>query len=369
MALANAIVPDEARGQLEAWLAKRLDGATDVRVEDVRVPSSSGMSAETVMFSATWEQAGEQVARRLVARVAPSGEGLFMDYHLEMEFEVLRALGSTPVPVPEVLFAEPDPAVLGSPFFVMEAIDGQTASDDPPFTVGGWVVELPSEQQAQLAENAIAALVELHAQDIGVLGLSDIGHGDPELRGLDRLIAYWRTVCDWALDEPNPLIFEALRWLEDNEPASTAPDVLCWGDSRLGNMIVGDDLSINALVDWEMVATGPREVDLGWWLFLLAHHTVGIGAPLPPGFPTREQEIARYEELSGHTVRDIQYFEVLGGVRMAILVARAAHLMKAAGLIPADSAMALVNPATALLAGLLDLPAPTGDSDYYIGNR
>lgn len=235
--------------------------------------------------------------------------------------------------------------------------------------MGSWVTELPEAEQATLADNALRALADLHALDVGALGLADVGHGDRSLRGLDRLIDHWSTFADWAIVGANPTLTAALQWVKDQRPADLGPEVLCWGDARIGNMIVADDLSIGAIIDWEMVATGPRELDLGWWLFLLAHHTAGVGAALPPGFPAREAEIARYEELSGHTVRNLPYFEVLGGVRMAILVARAATMMQTAGLIPADSAMAVVNPATALLAGLLGLPAPTGDSDYYIGNR
>lgn len=48
---------------------------------------------------------------------------------------------------------------------------------------------------------------------------------------------------------------------------------------------------------------------------------------------------------------------------------RAAHMMMAMGLLPADSPMALNNPASQLLAKLLGLAAPTGVTTTFIGNR
>ena len=62
--------------------------------------------------------------------------------------------------------------------------------------------------------------------------------------------------------------------------------MLSWGDARIGNMMFGDDLAVNGVLDWEMVGLGSPDIELGWWLFILRHHTEGIGAPLPPGFPT-----------------------------------------------------------------------------------
>lgn len=361
MALAGAVDVTWASEQLQAWLPDRVPGAT---VGDVTQPAASGLSAETLLVSASWD--GQH--HELVVRLAPTADALFMDYDLAMEFRVLRALEPTAVPVPRAVFEEPDPAVLGAPFLVMERVDGRIAPDDPPFTMDGWVLELSPERQAAMCDNALRALAGLHALDLDELGLADVGHGDPALAGLDRLLDYWSSFAGWAVTGPNPTIEAGLAWVREHRPDASS-HVLSWGDARIGNMIVAGDESIAAIIDWEMVAPGPRELDLGWWLFLLEHHSAGVGAPLPPGFPAREAELARYEQLTGHTVSDLHYFEVLAGVRMSILVARAATLMRGAGLIRPDSPMALVNPATVLLAGKLGLPAPSGDSDYYIGNR
>ncbi|HEX4247402.1 MAG TPA: hypothetical protein VH008_06015, partial [Pseudonocardia sp.] len=99
------------------------------------------------------------------------------------------------------------------------------------------------------------------------------------------------------------------------------------------------------------------------------HHTEGIGLPLPEGIPDAAESLARYEALSGHQVRDIEYYEILAGTRLSIIMARAAHMMIGAGLLPPDATMALNNPASQLLAKLLGLPSPSVETVSFIGNR
>jgi aminoglycoside phosphotransferase (APT) family kinase protein len=110
-------------------------------------------------------------------------------------------------------------------------------------------------------------------------------------------------------------------------------------------------------------------LDLGWWLFGLRFHTEGIGVALPPGYPSRLEAIERYEALTGHPVRHIDYYEGFAALRLSIASNRAGRMMIEAGLLPPDSSMPTNNPASHLLARMLDLPAPTGTTVSYIGNR
>jgi aminoglycoside phosphotransferase (APT) family kinase protein len=354
---------------LATWLAARLPDATDVRVSDVTVPASSGLSTETVLFRADWTRDGHAHSRGMVARVQPDAPGVFQHYDLAKEAEVMRALAAhTEVPAPEVLFLEEDPAVLGAPFLVMARVDGRIAPDDPPFTAAGWVLELAPEQRTELWDNSVRVLAGIHAADWRELGLDFLD--TPEKgSGLAAQLALWEQTFAWAADgEPNPTIESALAWLRERAPGESGR-VLNWGDARVGNLIIGDRLDVAAVLDWEMVTLGSRELDLGWWLFLMRHHTEGIGLPLPDGVPTHERTVARYQELTGHQVRDIHYWEVFAGTRLAIIMVRAAHMMISAGLLPPDATMAVSNPAVQLIAGMLELPAHTGQRVSFIGNR
>src|SRR3954470_8930864 len=152
MALSNQTDPAHAERVLGAWLAERL--GRDVSVTGVEIPSAAGLSAETILFEAD--------GRALVARVRPAGAAVFPDYDFQAEYRVLEAVGRSGVPAPEVLWFEPDASLLGGAFFVMERVYGRVPTDDPPFTAGGWVVELEPSQQATLCENALQVLAGIH---------------------------------------------------------------------------------------------------------------------------------------------------------------------------------------------------------------
>ena len=370
MALKNIIDTDVAADRLADWLSSKLPDAQDIVVTDVRVPGAGGLSNETVLFTASWQQGGATFARGMVARVAPDGPGVFPDYDLRKEATVIKALGEhSAAPVPQVYFYEDDPSVFGSPFLVMQRIDGRIPADDPPFTASGWVLDLTPQQRRQMWHNSIDVLAQIHGVDWRELGLDFLD--TPENHsGLDAGLAQWRDTFEWAAEgEPNPTVEAALRWLQDNRPGGDEQKVLNWGDARVGNIIFSDSLAAVGVLDWEMVVLASREQDLGWWLFLMRHHTEGVGLPLPEGIPDRAETIAYYERITGHRVHNLDYYEVLAGTRLAILMVRAAHLMIAAGLLPPDAPMAQSNPASQLVAKLLDLPAPAGATTSFIGNR
>lgn len=370
MAITNVIDKVQATTKLADWLTSRLPEAQDVTVTDVREPGSSGLSNETVLFTATWREDGVQQTRDMVARVQPHGPGMYPEYDLSKQTEVIKALAErSPLKVPDVYFFESDLAVFGSPFLVMQRVDGRIPADDPPFTAAGWVLDLTPEQRRQMWHNAVEALAQVHSVDWRALGLDFLD--TPENRsGLEADLAWCRRTFAWAAEgEPNPTIEAALDWLDEHRPEDGPEKVLNWGDSRVGNIIFSDDLTAAGVIDWEAVALGSREQDLGWWLFNLRHHTEGVGLPLPDGVPDRAETIELYQRISGHQVNDIDYFEALAGTRLAIFMVRAAHMLIAAGLLPADSPMAQSNPASQLVAKLLGLPAPKGETTTFIGHR
>lgn len=369
MALSNKD-PQEIKGELQGWLQAQLPGATDVRVDNLAVPKASGMSNLTILFDASWSEDGAQRAEQLVARVAPEGPAVFMQYDLGKEFRVMRALAEhTAVPVPTTRWVEEDASVLGAPFLVMDRATGDVPADDPPFTTTGWVLDLSNEEQGKLVENSLQVLADIHDADWRGLGLDFLLPAD----GSDPFTAdleLWKRVFDWARDgDGNPTVEAGFRWLEENRPEDDREPVLNWGDARPGNMMFGPDLAVNAVLDWEMVTLGSPDAELGWYLFMIRHHTEGVGAPLPPGFPSREETIALYERLSGRSVPHVDYYEVFAAVRLSALMHRAGNLMIEFGLLPPDAPMKLNNPGSQLLAKLIGVEAPTGEAQSFIGNR
>lgn len=323
------------------WLAERL-GVGAVRIDALERPAHGGLSAETILLECDWG-AGP---RGLVVRLPPAGAGLFPTYDLRAQTRVMDALRAhSRIPVPVVLWFEDDPTVLGRPFAVMERVEGRIPSDNPGYHFEGWVQELPAAQQACLLDESLATLAAVHHVDWAAAGLGFL----PGI-GLDHELASWREYLAWATDaSPIPVIDATYEWCVAHRPRDEPDAALVWGDARLGNLVFGDDLSVRAVLDWEMATLGPPELDLGWYLFL--ERTALQFADQLPGFPDRAGTIQRYERHLGRPVRDIDWYEVWGGLRSAAIMIRVGAQLHELGLVPAT--FSRDNPVTRLLAALI----------------
>jgi aminoglycoside phosphotransferase (APT) family kinase protein len=355
MAISKGLDPATVERGLTQWLSAHRAGA---RATDVSIPPGSGGSHECVIFTARWDEGSDDQRERLVARVVPSGPRLFPHYDIEREFRLVKALAEhTEIPVPNVRWLERDPSIIGGPFMTLPFIAGRTLGDDPPFTATGWFVELTARQQATVYDNALRTIATLHSIDPDTLGLEFLDDHLSESPPATDL-AWLREFYEWAAEgESHPTIEAALAWATEHQPPSSRR-TLIWGDARLANVIVNDDLSVAAAVDWELARIGAPEFDLAWWLFMNRHHTDGFGLPRPAGWPDDAETTKRYEELSSHPVENLHFYLVLAGVQLSTLMVRVARLMIAAGIVPPDSTMGHNNPAVQMLADLLGIPRP-----------
>ncbi len=90
------------------------------------------------------------------------------------------------------------------------------------------------------------------------------------------------------------------------------------------------------------------------------HHSAGCGVPRLAGFPGREATLERWAERTGIDPRHVGYYEVFAAFRFSVIMIRIAQQMVATGLLPEDSTFEHDNPATRLLAGMLELAPPGG---------
>ena len=123
-------------GRLQAWLARTLGPGSEPHISELRSPGGAGLSSETLLFDVSWQAGGREQTGSYVARLHPTPDSMpvFPVYDFDRQVRAMRLVAErTAVPVPSVPWHEPDPAPLGSPFFIMNRIDGLV----PPDIQGG----------------------------------------------------------------------------------------------------------------------------------------------------------------------------------------------------------------------------------------
>jgi aminoglycoside phosphotransferase (APT) family kinase protein len=317
---------------ISRWLATQLPGGATPEITVESGVDTNGMSSETIMLTGRWLADGATVEQRWVMRVAPSDEDVpvFPAYRLDHQFEVMRRVGElTDVPVPKVRWIEPTGEVLGRPFFLMDRVDGQVPPDVMPYTFGGnWFADATAEQQKTLQDSTIEVLAKLHAIPDAATTFDFLDEGRNGESALHRHFAHIRDWYEFAVPDigRSPLLDRTIAWLEANWPADAAAGetVLCWGDSRIGNVLYRDFRPV-AVLDWEMVALGPRELDVSWVIFahLVFEELAGLaGLPGLPQVLSEDDVRARYQELAGAQLGDLHWFYVYAGLMWAIVFMR-----------------------------------------------
>ena len=342
---------DQVAARLGGWLAPRVGARGPVSVAHIGAPPLNGSSNETWVIDATWDGPQGAAQGGFVVRMAPKGRLLYHHYDLDLQYRTMSALAATTIPVPPLVGYEDDLAVLGEPFYVMAKVEGDAPPDLPPFTVAGWVHDASPQVQGELHQAGLEMLARIHRLDPASVALDFLP------TGFDDLFARTEDWYRWAAPDGHPVLDLVLDWLRANRPVDPSPDVVNWGDARLGNMLFSQGQPV-AVLDWEMAAVVPPEVDLGWWLFLNRHHTDGLGVPRLPGFPSDAQTALRYAAAVGRPVRHLRYFEAFAGFRFGIIVLRAYQAALEDGSMAGQGSGVVDNSCNRMLVNDLGLPAP-----------
>jgi aminoglycoside phosphotransferase (APT) family kinase protein len=248
---------------------------------------------------------------------------------------------------------EADARLLGAPFFLMERIEGEVPSDNPPYHAAGWVTEIDEEARSRLWWSGVEALARIHRLDWRSLGFEFLDTPGDAPTPLGRQLDYYERFLGWAAGaKPHPLERSALEWLRRHRPRGEEPVVLSWGDSRLGNLMFRESRCV-AVLDWEMATLASPEMDLAWWLYFDRHHSEGCDVPRLAGFPSRAATIERYRERTGFATDHLDYYELFAALRFAVIMIRVGQQLIGAGLLPPDSDFESNNTATQMLAKLL----------------
>jgi len=322
--------PKQLRSRLEAWFAEMLpEGASPTVPELDAAASANGMSSETVLLTAAWTEEGAPRREKLVARVAPDPADVpvFPEYDLQRQFDVIRLVGElSSVPVPKVWWSDASGTSTGVPLFAMERVDGVVPPDVMPYTFGdNWLFDATPTQQRTLQDSSVEVLANLHGIEDAENRFEFLAHDDPGDSPLRRRVNHTRAWYEYARDgHRSDLVERGFAWLDDHWPAHEGPTVVAWGDSRIGNVMYRDFRPC-AVLDWEMAALGPRELDLAWMTYAHAVFEDLARVFELPGMPSflRTDDVAStYESLTGYSPRDLDFYTAYAAVQWGIVFVR-----------------------------------------------
>lgn len=253
--------------------------------------------------------------RRLVLRKQPHGPILKGAHAIDREFRVLRALAPTDVPVPEPVVYHANPDAIGTPFYLMERVDGRILTDTS-------LADLPRERRRGIwiaVADTLAAMHRLRPDDIG---LGDFGRpGSYFERQIDR----WNRQYRASSSDPVREIEEVHAWLLEHLPEDDGLVSLCHGDFRLGNLVFHPvEDRIAAVLDWELSTLGHPLADLGFcampWHSSPKEYGGLLGKDLDAlGLPTEAEFVARYMATSAFAAPLLEFHKVFALYRFAVI--------------------------------------------------
>ncbi|OQD54376.1 acyl-CoA dehydrogenase [Streptomyces phaeoluteigriseus] len=251
---------------------------------------------------------------RWVVRRPPLGHVLATAHDMRREHRVIDALHPTSVPVPRPVLLCEDEEVLGAPFYVMEFVEGT------PYRTADQLVPLGPQRTRGAVLSLVDTLVELHAVDPAQVGLADFGRPEGFLA---RQLRRWGKQLDASRSRDLAGIDELHAALGRSLPSSPAPAVV-HGDYRLDNVLIGEDDTIRAILDWEMSTLGDPLTDLG----LLVMYSVPLEVPespvsttaSAPGHPTPAELIERYAARSGRDVSAVSWYTAFAWFKLAVIL-------------------------------------------------
>jgi len=341
---------DAVRDGLARWCAHWRPGAGTARVAPLEQPLT-GLSSETVFVEIDWDGDDHTSA---VLRLPPHGEGLFPRYDLGMQGRLQAVVAGAGLPAVAPLAVEEDPGWLGAPFLLMPRVAGRVVRADEPYLRRGWLAEATPGEQARLHAAVLDALAAIHRLDWEALGCGAVLGTAPGAGGwLGAQLDRWEAYLGWAEggEGAPPVFAQGVRWCRAHLPRVEPPPSLLWGDVQLGNVLVGDDMGVAAVLDFEMAAVGPAEVDLGWYLTLHAMAVDRCRGDLP-GFPGHDATVAAYQDRLGRPLADLRWYEAFAALRSGAILVRAARLLARLGV--DDSWLTGANPTVERLGSLIE---------------
>ena len=273
-------------------------------------------------------------ARRMVLRKKPAGPILRGAHAIDREFRVLEALAPTNVPVPEPVLYHDGDAPLGTPFYLMERLDGRVFHD----------CSLPGmspDERRGIYLGMAEAMAKLHA-----IRTNDVGLGDYGKPGnyFERQIGRWTRQLRESPSDRIPALEAVADWLPQNMPVDDGRVSIAHGDFRLGNLLFHPEKpEVIGILDWELSTLGHPLADLGFcsmtWHSLPEEYGGILGLDLfVLGIPSQREFLDHYFAHAVPTAPLERFHLVFSLFRFAVIFVGIADRARAGNAASSDAA-------------------------------
>lgn len=254
-----------------------------------------------------------------VLRRKPPGRLLPGAHAVDREYRVISALASADFPVAKAFGLCMDEAVIGTPFYVMDLVEGRIF----------WEAALPeiaTEERAAYFDAMNETIARLHTIDPAAIGLGD--YGKPG-NYFERQIARW---SNQYLNDAEAGRVEAMDrlvdWLPRHVPAAGGDEArIIHGDFRCDNMIFHPtEPRVLAVLDWELSTLGHPLADFAYHA-MMYRMPAGITAGLAGenlaalNIPSEAEYVAAYCRRTGRDgIPDLDFYVAFNMFRLAAIV-------------------------------------------------
>ena len=228
--------------KLQEWFGDNVPSAGKI---DKVVQFKGGQSNPTYKISST-----NQV---FVLRRKPPGVLLPSAHAVDREYKVITALQNTEVPVPKTYGLCEDADIIGTPFFVMDFLDGTVYWDL-------LLSEKSPQERMEIYANKNKVIAELHNVDYESVGLSNYGKPGNYIA---RQVSRWTKQYLASETENIPAMNNLIDWLPPNIPDEDETSIV-HGDYRLDNMVFCSNNNVMGVLDWELSTLGHPIADFNY---------------------------------------------------------------------------------------------------------
>ena len=228
--------------KLQEWFGDNIPSAGKI---DKVVQFKGGQSNPTYKISST-----NQV---FVLRRKPPGILLPSAHAVDREYKVITALQNTEVPVPKTYGLCEDADIIGTPFFVMDFLDGTVYWDL-------LLSEKSPQERMEIYANKNKVIAELHNVDYESVGLCDYGKPGNYIA---RQVSRWTKQYLASETENIPAMNNLIDWLPPNIPDEDETSIV-HGDYRLDNMVFCSNNNVMGVLDWELSTLGHPIADFNY---------------------------------------------------------------------------------------------------------